>query len=164
MIPMISFIGPSGVGKTTLLEKLLPLLRGKGLRTAVIKHHHRDFEIDKPGKDSWRFAQAGAAAVAISGPKKFALVRPLEGELALKEIVGSLGEIDLVITEGYKKERYPKIQLFRRGFPSMLLAPSREIIATVSDFPLGPADPGVPNFPFEGLMNLADFLVAFAGQ
>ncbi len=159
MIPVVSFIGPPGVGKTTLLEGLLPLLKSRGLRIAVIKHHHQDFEVDRPGKDTWRFAQAGAAAVAISAPGKFALVRHLDRELTLEEIVPALGRLDLIITEGYKGAGHPKIQVFRTGFSKELLAPLEKLVAVVSDLPL---DLPVPTFMLEDRLTLADFLVKYA--
>ena len=81
MIPVVLVVGPSGVGKTTFLEKLLPRLKERGLRAAYLKHFHGDFSLDQPGKDTWRLARAGADAVALSTPQKFALIRRLEGEL-----------------------------------------------------------------------------------
>jgi molybdopterin-guanine dinucleotide biosynthesis protein B len=158
MIPVISFIGHSGVGKTTLLEGLLPILKDRGLQVAVIKHHHQEFEIDRPGKDTWRFAQAGAAAVAISAPNKYALVRRLERELTLEEIVSTLGQPDLIITEGYKGADYPKIQVSRTGYAEKLLAPVNMLLAVVADYPL---DLPVPVFRFDDLVGIVDFLVKY---
>lgn len=154
MIPVISVIGPSGVGKTTLLEGLLPLLKKRGLLVAVVKHHGGDFDIDQPGKDTWRLARAGATTVALSSPVKFAVIRRVEKELTLEEILPTLGGPDLVITEGYKGADYPKIQVFRTGFPLKLLVPVEQLVAAVADFPL---QLPVPTFSFsdrEGLANL----------
>ena len=86
-IPVVTFIGKSGSGKTTLLEKLVTELKNRGYMLATVKHHsHRGFEIDEPGKDSWRFAQAGSDQVVIASPDKIASYRKIERELSLDEI------------------------------------------------------------------------------
>jgi len=155
MVPVVLVVGPSGVGKTTLLEKLLPALKERGLRVAYIKHIHGEFSLDQPGKDTWRLARAGADAVVISSPRKFALVRRVQEELPLEEILKTFGDYDLVLVEGYKKAAYPKLQVFRRGFPAELLAPPGYLIGAVSDYPL---DLAFPLFAFTDVEGVAELL------
>lgn len=119
MIPIISVVGKSNTGKTTLLEKLIPELNRRGYRIGVIKHDAHDFEIDHEGKDTWRLTRAGAETVVISAAKKLAMIRtagpePLPAtldELASRLFFG----MDLIITEGYKRESKPKIEVTRTG-------------------------------------------------
>jgi molybdopterin-guanine dinucleotide biosynthesis protein B len=113
MIPVISIVGKSGVGKTTALVKIIHELKRRGYRVGTVKHDTHGFDVDKPGKDSWRHAQAGSDVVVISGPKKMALIRQLEREMTVDEIVPLMGEVDIVITEGYKRGNSPKIEVTR---------------------------------------------------
>ncbi len=104
MIPVVSFVGQSNSGKTTLLEKVVQELKIRGYRVAIVKHTHHDFEIDRPGKDTWRLAQAGGDIVVLSSPNKVALVERLDAELTLDEISALFkAKVDIVLTEGYKK-------------------------------------------------------------
>ena len=97
--PVVSVVGRSGSGKTTLIEKLVPALKARGLRVGTIKHDAHRFEIDREGKDSWRHRQAGAEAVLISSREKIALVRDVEGEWTLSELVDRyLSHLDIVVT------------------------------------------------------------------
>ncbi|MGB9826747.1 MAG: molybdopterin-guanine dinucleotide biosynthesis protein B, partial [Desulfofundulus sp.] len=105
--PGICIVGTSNAGKTTFLEKLIAEFERRGYRVGTIKHHHGDFEIDKPGKDTWRHARAGARAVCISAPRKIAVVRRVEEELSLEQILPLLGPVDIVLAEGYKKADWP---------------------------------------------------------
>ncbi|HHW02083.1 MAG TPA: molybdopterin-guanine dinucleotide biosynthesis protein B [Thermoanaerobacterales bacterium] len=131
-IPIISFVAKSGTGKTTLLEKVIKELKNRGLRIAVIKHAH-EFEIDHPGKDSWRHAQAGADIVAVSSEDKFALIEKRQKEMTLDEIASRISGVDLILTEGFKKEKTPKIEVFRSEVSSQLLSKPEELIAIASD-------------------------------
>ena len=110
MIPIISVVGKSGVGKTTFLEKLIAELKRRGYRVAAIKHDVHGFEIDRPGKDSWRLAQAGSDSVVIASPQRLALIKRLDGEMAPGEIAALLAEVDIILTEGYKRGDAPKIE------------------------------------------------------
>lgn len=112
---LFSFVGSSGSGKTTFVEKLINRLTEKGYKVGAIKHDAHRFEIDKPGKDSYRFKEAGAKVVVISSSEKLAMVRShIDGEMDIHEIVlRYFGDVDIVITEGYKKSDVPKFEVYR---------------------------------------------------
>src|SRR5512145_3008806 len=100
-IPLISFVGTSKSGKTTFIEKIIPVFRNKGLRIATIKHHHLDFEIDKAGKDTYRHMKAGSSTVVLSSPYKIAIVRDVEKEVSLEDVMSRyIYDTDIIITEG----------------------------------------------------------------
>jgi molybdopterin-guanine dinucleotide biosynthesis protein MobB len=108
--------GSSNSGKTTLIEALIPRLRASGLRIATIKHAHHGFELDHPGKDSWRHAKAGASAVALVAPTRAAWIIETPEELSCDEVVGQIGRtVDLVLIEGFKRTAGPKIVLAQNG-------------------------------------------------
>ena len=133
---VLGFAGYSGSGKTTLLEKLIPCLTGRGLRISVIKHAHHDFDIDQPGKDSYRHRQAGAGEVLIASRQRWALMHELHGarEPELTELCAHLAPCDLVLVEGYKHADIPKLEIHRSatGQPHLYLFEPR-IIAVVTD-------------------------------
>jgi len=155
VIPIISVVGKSGVGKTTFLEKLIAELKGRGLRVAVIKHDVHGFQIDRPGKDSWRLAQAGSDSVVIASSKKLALIKRLEGEMTLGEIAAFLTDVDIILTEGYKRGDAPKIEVSRRGRGEELLCTPDELVAIVSDQPF---DVDVPQFGLDDTAGIVDLL------
>ena len=134
MIPIISIVGKSDSGKTTLIEKLLPELTRRGYRVATVKHDVHGFEVDREGKDSWRHKRAGAHSVVISSPNKVALIRDVERDLSLEEIGEKfIQDVDLIISEGYKKDTQPKIEVFRKGKHKELLCTKEDnLIAIVS--------------------------------
>lgn len=161
-IPVISFVGRSNTGKTTLLEKVIPLLRSRGFRVGTIKHHAGEFEIDKEGKDSYRHKKAGATATMITSPTKVALVEDVSRELTLSEVIDRyMHEVDLVITEGYKRERMPKVELYvhGRGAPP-LATEDPDIIAIASD---APVDAHVPVFSRDEPAPIVDLVVEKLG-
>lgn len=131
--PVISFVGKSGVGKTTLLEKVIKKLKEDGIRVAVIKHDVHGFEIDQPGKDTWRMAQAGADVVAISSPEKVAIIARVDEEKELDEVIAMLPDVDVVLTEGYKRGNKPKIEVYRSEAHKERLCSAEELLAIVSD-------------------------------
>jgi len=153
--PVVSFVGKSGVGKTTALVRVIAELKGRGYRVGTVKHDTHGFEIDRPGKDSWRHAQAGSDAVVISGPRKLALIRPLEAELPLDQVVRLMGDVDLVITEGYKRGDKPKIEVTRRERGTELLCSAEELIGLMSDYPV---DMPVPQFALDDAAGVVDLL------
>lgn len=136
LVPIITFVGKSGTGKTTLLEQLIPMLKARGLRLAVLKHDAHHFEMDKPGKDTYRFTAAGADVVTISNAEKFAMIERPPEELSLRDIISRLPQVDLVLTEGYKKSRYPKIEIHRAALHRPLLADPNELLAILTDEPV----------------------------
>ncbi|MEW6262902.1 MAG: molybdopterin-guanine dinucleotide biosynthesis protein B [Thermodesulfobacteriota bacterium] len=154
--PVVLIVGRSDAGKTTLIEKLLPQLKRLGLKVGTIKHDVHGFEIDRPGKDSWRHKRAGASATIISSPTQMALIRDSDHDQTLDELLGHFQGLDLVLTEGYKREKRPKIEVFRPEVHSEpLCRDDRNLIALVSDAAL---DLGVPRFGLEEVEKLAAFL------
>ncbi len=161
MPPIISVVGRSDAGKTTFLEKLIPALKARGLRIAVVKHDSHGFEMDRPGKDTWRLRQAGADAVMISSPHQMALIRSgLEQEMALDALAELVdGSVDLVLTEGYKSGNKMKVEVSRRVVADgELLCGPEELLAVVSD---GPRPVAVPLFDLEDAAGVADLLVSY---
>ncbi len=141
MPPLISIVGKSNVGKTTFVEKLLPELKRRGYRVATVKHDVHGFEMDRPGKDSYRHAQAGSDLVVLSSPDKLAMLRRVDHDWTLAEIANLIGEAaDIVVTEGYKREEAPKIEIHRKEVSSELLCSARELVALVTDETMGVAD------------------------
>jgi len=157
MIPIISVVGKSDVGKTTFLEKLVPELVQRGYRVAVIKHDMHGFDLDQPGKDTWRLAQAGSSAVAISSPRKVGVIRQVSRELSPDEVALLIGpEVDIILTEGYKRGDKPKIEVSRQEVSPELLCQADELLAIVSD-QKHPLD--VPQFDLDDVAGVADLLV-----
>ena len=133
-IPVITVIGKSGAGKTTLLEKLVKELTHRGYHIATIKHHsHKGFDIDIPGKDSWRFAQAGSQHVVISAPDKLASYRMVDREISLDEIVQGIREVDIILVEGYKQANKPTIEVVRAAISQALLSDPKQCLAFAAD-------------------------------
>ncbi|MBV8924623.1 MAG: molybdopterin-guanine dinucleotide biosynthesis protein B [Bradyrhizobium sp.] len=133
---VIGLAGWSGAGKTTLLTRVIPLLNGQGLRVSVIKHAHHKFDIDKPGKDSWRQREAGAEEVLVSSGHRWALMHELRGERepSLPQLLQKLSRVDLVVIEGYKSEPHRKIEVHRAGNAKPFLFPADpDIIGIVAD-------------------------------
>jgi molybdopterin-guanine dinucleotide biosynthesis adapter protein len=133
---LLGFAGYSGSGKTTLLEKVIPLLKQHGLRVSVIKHAHHDFDIDRPGKDSFRHREAGAQEVLIASGYRWALMHELreETEPTLEELCARLTPCDLVLVEGFKFSAIPKLEVHRSETRHPLLYPDDpRIIAVVTD-------------------------------
>ena len=159
MPPLVSLIGKANSGKTTLLEKLIPALKARNIRVGTIKHHAHEFAMDTPGKDTWRHKQAGAMVVALSSPTGLGVIRDTDHDLPLHELVSRyFGEVDLVITEGYKTGPAPKIEIFRSAAHNAPLANRDDTwLAMVSDRPL---DCGLPLFALDDAAGLADFLIS----
>lgn len=138
-LPVLGFVAPSGTGKTTLLTTLITLFKQSGIRVGVIKHSHHDFEIDKPGKDSYELRTAGAKQMLIASKYRWALINENaadDKEPELSHLLDRLDQtsLDLILVEGFKHEDYPKISLFRSGLGQMLIdASDANIIAVATD-------------------------------
>ncbi len=160
---VIGLAGWSGSGKTTLITKVIPVLVGRGLRVATVKHAHHEFDIDKPGKDSWLHREAGASEVVVSSGRRWALVHELRGEPEppLVELLGKLSPADLVIVEGFKRHAYPKLEIYRTAEGKPLIYPEDDcIIAIASDAPLPRAQ--LPVLMLDDIEGIADVLQAEA--
>jgi molybdopterin-guanine dinucleotide biosynthesis adapter protein len=156
--PIISFVGHSGSGKTTIIEKLIAVLADAGLKIAMIKHDVHGFEMDRPGKDSWRHKQAGAKATIVSSPTKIGLVMDADHDHAPAELACFVGFADLILTEGYKKGPHPKIEVFRplaTGDQSPLCQNDPQLIAIISDETL---ECDVPKFGAADIDAVAAFI------
>jgi molybdopterin-guanine dinucleotide biosynthesis protein B len=145
----------SGVGKTTALERIIRELKRRGRRVGTVKHDAHGFDIDKPGKDSWRHAQAGSDAVVISSSGKMALIRHVENEMALDDIVRLMGDVELVLTEGYKRGSKPKIEVTRRERGTEMLCQAEELIGIMSDYAVNMP---VPQFALDDAAGVVDLL------
>jgi molybdopterin-guanine dinucleotide biosynthesis protein MobB len=155
MIPIISIVGSSKSGKTTLIERLIPEFIRRGYRVATIKHHGNDFQIDHKRKDSWRHKEAGAHTVVISSPQKVALIEDAPHDLSLDELATRfIRGVDIIIAEGFKREQHPKVEVFRKEIHPRPLAPELEnVIAVVSDDPLPLA---IPCLGLDDIIGIAD--------
>jgi molybdopterin-guanine dinucleotide biosynthesis protein B len=155
-IPLITIIGKSGCGKTTLIEKLVIELKSRGYKLATVKHHsHRGFDIDQPGKDSWRFAQVGSDHVVIASPDKIASYRKIERELSLDEIAAGILDVNLILVEGYRQAEKPSLEVVRAANNREIIGTTAQRFAVAADFPL---DLGVPQFGLDDVQAIADFI------
>jgi molybdopterin-guanine dinucleotide biosynthesis protein B len=144
------------VGKTTLLEKLIPELKRRGYRVATVKHHaDPGFEIDQPGKDTWRHARAGSDHVVIAAPDKVASIRRVDRELTLDEIVAGITDVDIILTEGYKWAGKPQIEVIRSVRSREPICNPDELIALATDVRF---DLNVPQFDLDDAASLADLI------
>jgi molybdopterin-guanine dinucleotide biosynthesis protein B len=162
--------GHSGMGKTTLLERLVPELTGRGLSVSLIKHSHKSIDIDRPGKDSYRLREAGCSEVVLLGNERWALMHELRGapEPSLDYLIGRLQPCDLVLVEGFKEGHFPKIEVWRAELGRETLWPQWPGIMGIASDAIGtPADPqhGQPLplwFDLTDTRAIADCVVAHA--
>lgn len=157
--PILCIVGQKAVGKTTLIERLVPELSRRGYRVATAKRPPHHFEFDVEGKDSFRHFQAGAEATLVYGEDRLALVRRHDGLPDLEALVAELlGDYDLVLAEGHKRAALPKIEVFRTGtHPRPLYQGQPEWLAIASDEPL---ELGIPWLPLSNPAAIADFVVS----
>ena len=156
MVPVISFVGNSGVGKTTFLEKLVPVLKSRGYRVAAIKHDVHNFTVDYPGKDSWRLTQAGSDVVILSSPSRLALMEDVREERTLEQLAEMVSDrADIVVTEGYRGASALKVEVSRRAHSTTLTARLDDLMAIVTDHPF---DLDTPQFGLDDAPAVADFL------
>jgi molybdopterin-guanine dinucleotide biosynthesis protein MobB len=153
--PVVSIVGRSKSGKTTLIEKLIPILKEHGYRVGTVKHHaHPGFDIDIPGKDTWRHAQAGSDHVVIAAPDKIASIVLLNSPLDLPQILAGMQDVDIVLTDGYRRANNPKIEVLRSAVSTQLLCDPAELIAISSDFELTAGPPWFHLDDADGLARL----------
>ena len=155
MLPIVSIVGKSKSGKTTLIEKLVGELKSRGYRVATIKHTPQGMTFDKSDKDSWRHIQAGSEVTAIASPDKIVLVKPTAHGVTLDEIVHFFSEdYDIILAEGFKQGNAPKIEVHRREVGPPLSA-IKKLIAIVTDEPL---ETKARQFSWQDIEGLADLL------
>ncbi len=157
----VAFVARSGTGKTTLLEKLIPELKRRGYRVGAVKHDAHRFEIDHPGKDSWRLTAAGADTTLITSPEKLALVRKHAASPSVEEIVATyFADVDIVLAEGFRRSALPRIEVHRKergGDVPGAAGSDGLLVAVASDEEL---EAGVPVFRLDDAEGIADFLEA----
>lgn len=162
-LPVISFVGRKKSGKTTVLERVVTVLQQRGLRVAVLKHHTHEVDYDTPGTDSYKLRRAGASVVGLCGDSQYFYAGRPGRTVSLEEHIWRLPEpVDLVLTEGFKREDAPKIEVLRKGEPPSLLCDLAELLAVVCDQEL--PELGLPRFePLDG-ESIADFVAWWARE
>ena len=155
MTPVYTFVAWSGTGKTTYLERLVEELAGRGVRVGAIKHDAHEFEIDKPGKDSWRFAQAGAQMVAVASKTKCAVMeyRPVDFDRILER----MRDVDVILCEGWHAGGGALVAVYRAGSGKGFKLPPSECAAVIADAPVDAG--GAPVFPLDDAAPFADFIM-----
>jgi molybdopterin-guanine dinucleotide biosynthesis protein B len=157
--PLVIIAGMSGSGKTTLLEKLIPEIKKKGLRVGTIKHHPGDYDIDHPGKDSWRHKKAGAESTIISSPGQISMVMDADHDHRPYELISFFSEMDIILVEGFKFEHLPKVEIFRHDLhhkPQFIEDPNLIAIMTDADLDLD-----IATFGLDDIKGLGDYLVRY---
>lgn len=156
MIPAISIVGHSDSGKTSLIEHLIRELKMRGRRLTAVKHAHEDFDLDRPGKDSYRFAAAGCESIALLGARRSALIRTQEAGYAFDDLLDLAGRgADIVLIEGLSSGPYPKIEVYRDELGLGLRCKPEDLLAVVTDRPL---DIGCKQFSPQEVGAIADFV------
>ncbi len=160
---IFGFAGWSGSGKTTLIERVVPLLTARGLTVSLIKRAHHEFDVDQPGKDSYRHRHAGCSEVMLSSSVRWALMHELRGtaELTLDELVARMSPCDLLIVEGFKRQPIPKIEVFRAANGKVPLHPADpHVVAIATDVRV---DSPLPQFALDDVAQIADFVCVHHG-
>lgn len=130
----ISIVGEcSNVGKTTLIKNLLKIFSKEGLKVGVVKHHHREFDFDREGKDSYIFSKSGASCVKMVSPNRVITVENLNYEESLDDVLKTMTEYDFILVEGYKWENLDRIEVYRTGYSTKIISEKDKLIAIVSD-------------------------------
>ncbi len=156
MLPMISIIGKSGSGKTTLLEKLIPELKKRGYKIGTVKHTHHDVDVDKKGKDSARHKAAGANAVILAARNRISMIKDVEDD-SLDYLADYLQDMDIIITEGFKNENTPKIEVYRKESGKTPIYDEKPgIVAMVTN--ADDMDIDIPKFKLEDIEKIANFI------
>ncbi len=168
-IPILGFAAFSGTGKTTLLIKLIPILKDKGIRIGMIKHAHHNFDIDTPGKDSYELRKAGADQMLITSRRRWALMvetAEQSGDPDLNEMLQQLDQskLDLVLVEGFKHVRFPKIELHRPSLGKPLLFPEDDSIIALATEQSMDSNNQIPRLDLNNPEIIADFISDFVQQ
>ena len=160
---IFGFAGWSGSGKTTLIEQLIPLIVARGVKVALIKHAHHTFDVDQPGKDSYRHRHAGCTEVLVSSSRRWVLMHELKGEPepGFAELIEHVSPCDLLLVEGYKREKVPKLEVYRAAVGEPLLHPhDTDIVAIASDQRL---ETRLPQLDLNAPPAIADFILRHVG-
>ena len=163
-LKIFGFAAWSGSGKTTLIENLIPLFVARGLKVSLIKHAHHAFDVDQPGKDSYRHRQAGATEVLVSSSARWVLMHELrtEAEPELPQLLERLSPCDLVLVEGFKQQPIPKIEIHRRAAATPLLHPDDpHIVAIATDVDL---ETPLPRFGLDDYEGISLFILSHTGM
>jgi molybdopterin-guanine dinucleotide biosynthesis protein B len=156
MIPTVSIVGKSGVGKTYVMTGLIAELKRRGYRVATVKHSAHSVDLDLEGKDSWEHAQAGSDAVVISSPHRFAVIVEVDHDSSLAELSRNIGpDFDIILAEGFKQDKVAKIEVHRGAAGSGLVCEPGELLAVVTDEPL---EVGVPQYRPDDAQGIADLV------
>ncbi|TMH69689.1 MAG: molybdopterin-guanine dinucleotide biosynthesis protein B [Betaproteobacteria bacterium] len=161
---LFGFAGWSGSGKTTLIERLVPRLAARGLTVSLVKHAHHSFDVDQPGKDSWRHRQAGCTEVLVTSAMRWALVHELRGqsELALDEAIARISPCDLLLVEGFKAAAVPKLEIWRESLGEPLLFPDDPHIQAIATDDPGRFADRLTSFALDEIDAIATFVLAEA--
>ena len=156
MLPVVAIVGNSGSGKTGVIEKLIMELRARGYRLAAVKHTGETVDLDVPGKDTWRFSQAGSLTTVICSPSKITVFKSIDHDPSLEETLMSIGEgCDLVLVEGFKKSKAPKIEVYRGTAGKEMVCRESDLSAVISDSKLPYK---IPQFRPDDIKEIADFI------
>ena len=157
MIPIVSIVGRSNTGKTTLIEKLIPELRRRGCRVATIKHNIHGFDIDHEGKDSWRHKKAGARLTVVASPQRIAVIEDVNKDYKLAELRDRyIRDVDIILSEGFKVNPHPKIEVIRSEMKHDPLCTAEDnLMAIVSNEPV---ERGVPCFDIDDIEGVANLI------
>jgi molybdopterin-guanine dinucleotide biosynthesis adapter protein len=159
MMRLIGLSGWSGAGKTTLIARLIPELRRRGLTVSTVKHAHHNFDIDKPGKDSYIHRESGAQEVLIASAYRFALMHELRGapEPPLSELLKRLSSVDLVVVEGFKRDPHPKLEIHRVASDKAFIHPNDPYVRAIATDAPGPFP--LPRFDLDDIAGIADWVI-----
>jgi len=156
MVPIVSIVGKSGVGKTTIILRLLAELKKRGYRVATVKHSTHDINLDTEGKDSWKYSQAGSDSVVISSPHSMAMITQVDHDNTLAQLSRFIGlDFDIILAEGFKQNKGIKIEVHRREVKSELICNQDELLAIVTDERL---QCNIPQYSFDDANGLIDLI------
>ncbi|RIZ69721.1 MAG: molybdopterin-guanine dinucleotide biosynthesis protein B [Methylococcales bacterium] len=162
-VPLLGFVAASGTGKTTLLEHIIPILKQQGVRVGLIKHSHHNFQIDQPGKDSFRLRTAGASPVMLVSTHRRAIITEIvptqEPRLDEELKLFDQSQVDLVLVEGFKAEPFPKVELHRPSLKQPLLYPTDPDIIAIASDELLELPEHLPNLDINQPQMIVDFII-----